>query len=508
MERQSVQGSVLSKQHCPSHQFAPPTPILQPPMSQTEQYLYDGNQIYGGLTEQPAQNSYYYNNNNFSNTLNNYYGSNYNYTSSTNNSAANQNTGLLQENNIANGWNEPMQLTPSQFTLGKPTYSQSVPLQCVPANFKSAPLTTAQFTVNPTDVNTNPNTTLRVNSPGNNIFSSYPTHVPDFISERGFPMQNQWQNQWDSEALCNPAKPNQPAFNIQQYEPRPNRPENRTTAVSVNAKNDTSWTSLRHSRLSACENQVPNPPKRRRQTAKRRQPQDDSDLVDLVGKTTRTPQVPTQRLPTPRPVTNATPAPSKPTTESAQLPNPKETQGDIALCKVSNYEDTLETGFGELSKHLKDLEQQEAQAKMAQREKEREEAENQRTEVFEWPGDPSEYPAECFANMRLPGCEFRAHAICIGSPRPGLSLNKYNAYPKGRLVVYAVRQGSDGVEFKLVEPHSTPKQVMQASTIRFEDIKLSTDFSDMNEPKVIRWSRYLLDAVPGQNDSVTMWSKA
>ncbi|KAI0195277.1 hypothetical protein EV127DRAFT_508807 [Xylaria flabelliformis] len=504
MERQSIQGSVLSKQYCPSHQFAPPTPILQPPMSQTGQYLYDNNQIYGGLTEQPARNSCYYNNINSSNTHNNYYSSNYNYTSSTNNSAANQNIGLLQDNNISYGWNKPMQHTPSQFTLEKPTYSQSVPSQCVPANFNSAPFTAAQFTINPTDINTNPNTALRVNYPGNNVSSSYPTHVPDFVSERGFPMQNQWT----SEALRNSAKPNQPAFNIQQYEPRPSPPENRMTAVSVNAKNDTSCTSLRHSRLSACEKQVPNPPKRRRQTVKRRQPQYDNDLVDLVGKTTRTPQVPTQRLPTPKPVTNATPTLFKPTTQSAQLPITKETQGDIVPYKVSNYEDTLETGFGELSKHLRELEQQEAKAKMAQREKEREEAEKQRAEAFEWPGNPSEYPAECFANMRLPGCEFRAHAIYIGSPRPGLSLNRYNVHPKGRLVVYAVRQGRDGVEFKLVEPHSTPKQVMQASTIRFEDIKLSTDFSDMNEPKVIRWSRYLLDAVPGQNDSVTMWSKA
>ncbi|KAI0554806.1 hypothetical protein F4679DRAFT_237329 [Xylaria curta] len=495
MERQSTQGSVLPR-HCPPPQHAP----LQPPISQTGQYLYD-NLAYCGLSQQPARNSCSYSNDNSRNTHGNCYSSNYNYTNSTNSRAASQKNGLLQENNITNGWNDLMQLTPSQFALPKPTSSQSFPLQCVPADSMSAPFITAQFTAEHTDVNTNPNVTLGFNSPSNNFPLFYPTDVPDFVSESGLPMQNQW----NSGALCNPAKPNQAVVHIKQYEPRPNQPNNSMIAVSVNAKNNTSSTSG----FSACGTQVPNPSKRRRQTVADGQPQDNSNLVDLARKTTRTLQVPTPRLPTPSPVTKAPPAPVKPSTQSSRLPNTKEKQRDISPIKVLNYKDTPKTDFEELKQHLKVLEQQETEAEVAQqREKEREEAENQRAKAFEWPGDPSEYPAECFANMRLPGCEFRAHAICVGVPRPGLSLNKYNVYPKRRLVVYAVRQGSDLVEFKIVEPHSTPEQVMQASRIRFKDIKLNTDFSDMDETRVIRWSRYLLNAVPGQNDSVTMWSKA
>ncbi|KAI1742346.1 hypothetical protein F4680DRAFT_463861 [Xylaria scruposa] len=494
MERQSIHGSVLPR-HYPPRQPAP----LQPPISQNGQYMYD-NLAYGGLSEQPARNFCYYDDGNSGNTRDNCYNGDYNYTNSTAVSAVSKKNGLLQENNITNGWNELMQPTPLQSTLLKPTSSQFYPLQCVPADSKPTPFTMAQFTAKPTDVNTKPNMTLGVHSPSNNFPLSYPTHVSDFVSERGLPMQKQW----NSEALCNPAKPNQAVVQTKQHEPMPNQLKRSMTAVSVNAKDNTSSTS----KFSAHEAQVPNPSKRQRQTAKDRQPQDNSDRVDLVRKTTSTIQVPIPRLPIPSPVIKAPLAPVKPSTQSSQLPIIKETKGNIVPSKVLNYEDTPRTGLEELQRYLKVLEQRETEAKIAQREKEREEAENQRAKAFEWPGDPSEYPAECFASIRLPGCEFRAHAICIGAPRPGLPLNKYNVYPKRRMVVYAVRQGSDGVEFKIVEPHSTPEQVMQASRIPFRDIKLNTDFSDMDEARVIRWSRYLLNAVPGQNDSVTMWSNA
>ncbi|KAI1757594.1 hypothetical protein F4782DRAFT_546713 [Xylaria castorea] len=529
MKRQlSNQGDVLPKKHCPTRQFASQTQGLLPCVNQTNQYLYDKNKAYGDLSEQPAQKSYYHNNNNYSNPYGYYYNSNsnYNYTNITSNDAGSQNNGLLQENNIANGWNKPMQYNPLQFPLAEHVSAQFAPVQCAPADFTSAPFTSAQFApAKPIDFNM----TLGVNSTKNDSPISYHTRAPDLVSERVFPIQDPWNA---GVLRSSPQQPNQSVVNGQLSWPGSNQPGIGMTAVSVNAnmtqngpdgRNNTSGVSFHLSTFGALGTQVPKPPKKRRRPTKREEPQGNNDAVDLVMMTTRTPKLstlssptprlsipklPTQELLTPSPVIKAPLAPVNQSIESSQLPDAKEPQGDIAKpCKAPDYEDTLEDGIGAIKEHLELLAQQETEDKRRQEEKEREEAEKKRTEEFKWPGNPSEYPAECFANIRLLGCEFRAHAIYIGSPRPGLLRDQYNVPPKGWLAVYAVRRGSDGVEFKLVKPHSTPEEVLQASEIQFNDIKLSDDFSDMNEPKVKQFSRYLLDAVPGRNDSRTMWSK-
>ncbi|KAI1174736.1 hypothetical protein F4777DRAFT_599231 [Nemania sp. FL0916] len=182
-------------------------------------------------------------------------------------------------------------------------------------------------------------------------------------------------------------------------------------------------------------------------------------------------------------------------------------------------------------------------------------------EYFEWPGAPSEYPAECHANLRLPGCQFRAHAICIGTPRlgypyaypypsqlcprlpqsqlpqprPPAHIQDQNHHAQGqnhhtqgqnqaprpepRKLVYATRasagnnnnnhnDGNDrasGVVFRLVPSGASPGDVDAAPQIAFVDVRLNANFEGMCELDVRRWTRYLLAAVPGVDDAVTMW---
>ncbi|KAI0449401.1 hypothetical protein F5B21DRAFT_520270 [Xylaria acuta] len=523
--QQSTRGSMLPKRHCPTRQFAAQTQDLMPSTNQAGQYLYSGNQAYSHLPEQLAQqpaHNPYCSNNNHNNPYNYHYNSNYNHANSTNNSVDSQNSnGLLQDNNIANSWNKPVQYSPSQFTPAELTTAQFAPLQFAPAQLTSTPFTSAQFApaqrtpTGPTDVGTGLNMTPGVNFFDSDIPLPYPTHAPNLVSQVGFPMENSW----DMSVLHNPPQqPNQPIVNGQLCEPKPNQPDVNVTAVSVgtaitqngpNGWNNTNGASLHLPRRGVYGAQVPKPPQKRRKPTKRGESEVDSDFVDLVMMSTRT-----SKSSTSSPVVKVPLAPVvDQSTEPSRVPNSKEPNGDrvepsVKPCEAPDNEAILEAGIGALKEHLKILEKQEAEVKRAREEKKRDKAEKKRAEAFEWPGDPSEYPAECFANMRLPGCEFRAHAICIGSPRPGLPRDQYKVPPKGRLLVYAVRQGSDGVEFKLVEPQSTPEEVMQASEIQFKNINLNVNFSDMDELKVIRWSRYLLDAVPGRNDSVTMWSKS
>lgn len=135
--------------------------------------------------------------------------------------------------------------------------------------------------------------------------------------------------------------------------------------------------------------------------------------------------------------------------------------------------------------------------------------EDKQAEV-EWPGDPSEYPAECSEPLRLPGCQYRAQGICIGSPRPEYWRDQGETRRPGLWVVYAVRrpQNDGGVGFKLVKPGSKIQEVMDGQDIQFRDIRLNVNFEGMDEKKVIHWSKYLLSAVPGLNDSITMWTQA
>ncbi|KAI8944896.1 hypothetical protein F4801DRAFT_584965 [Xylaria longipes] len=497
--QQSIQGGSLPKRPCPTL-FPAQTQGLQPSINQTNQYLYNSNQAYDNLPKQPAQQlaqkPCHYNNSNYNNSIynnSNYNNSNYNnnYNNSNSNLTTNTNNGVHRQNNSANDWNKPMQYSPLQFALAGLT----------PASFTSTQFAPTQ----PTDFNTSLNVTLGVNYRDGNIPLPYPTHVPNRVSTM--------QNSWDASVPYNPPQqPNQSVVNGQLCEPRPNRPVNNMTAMSVgtnitqyqhNGRNNTNGASFHFSRRPvygagvAKPPQPPQIPQKRRKHTKSGEPQGNDTVVDLVTMTSRTPE-----LSTAGPVTGAPVAPVNQPTEFPQAPD-----GDsVKPCEPVDDEAIVKAGILALKAHLEVLEQQEAEAKRAQEEKERVEAEKKRAEAFEWPGDESELPAECFANMRLPGCEYRAHAICVGSPQPGLPRNRYKVPEKGRLVVYAVRRGSDGVEFKLVVPHSNPEEVTQASEIHFNHIKLNVNFSDMDEPRVIRWVRYLLDAVPGNNDSVTMWS--
>ncbi|KAI3325436.1 hypothetical protein HD806DRAFT_552731 [Xylariaceae sp. AK1471] len=148
-----------------------------------------------------------------------------------------------------------------------------------------------------------------------------------------------------------------------------------------------------------------------------------------------------------------------------------------------------------------------AQAKEALRVREQEAQQRQPANNFEWLGDPSEYPAECYEDLQLPGCQFRRRAICVGRPRDEWFRQRGQAKREGRVVVYAVpRPDKNGVEFRLKEVGSSVEEVEQNETVGFRDIELNSKFSGMDEHMVVRWSGTLLAEVPGMNNSMTMWS--
>ncbi|KAI0404769.1 hypothetical protein F4802DRAFT_615419 [Xylaria palmicola] len=168
-----------------------------------------------------------------------------------------------------------------------------------------------------------------------------------------------------------------------------------------------------------------------------------------------------------------------------------------------------------LVEFLESAEQEEASAKQPQQEDdERREAERQDGQEFPWPGDPSAYPAECCENLRLPGCEYRARAICVGTPQEEWLRSRGRGRGQRMVYVYAVRGpegggGGGGVEYKATaEPSPSPAELARAERIPFVDIQLNANFEDMDEKMVARWSRYLLAAVPGTDDAITTWSKA
>ncbi|KAI1274893.1 hypothetical protein F5Y07DRAFT_409637 [Xylaria sp. FL0933] len=151
------------------------------------------------------------------------------------------------------------------------------------------------------------------------------------------------------------------------------------------------------------------------------------------------------------------------------------------------------------------------QAEEARQQKEKEEELARISQVTtQWAAsDPSQYPAECYENLRLPGCEYRAQAICVGTPGFEWYLKQDGVHVGGPLVIYAVaRPDGDGVEFKLTKPGSSMREVMESAAVQFSDIWLNEDFSDMSEKQVTRWTRYLLAAVPGVNDTITMWARS
>ncbi|KAI0441243.1 hypothetical protein F4803DRAFT_576781 [Xylaria telfairii] len=486
----STQGNALPKRHCPPHQLIAQNQGFLPVVNQNSQFLYNSNHAYGHLYGQPTQQSpqqnycYNYNNNN-----------NYNYYDSTNVGI----DGLLQNGGITNGWSNMMQYPASQVASSNLTPAQFPPSRFTSAQPSSTSFTSAQFTleqpttVKPTDLSISQNVALGVGFHGGDTPLAYPTHVSGFVSKVNFPMQNEVLHSPPIQPLPTPLALDAIDMPI-GANITPNGPDTWNKAnVALNQP----------SQRSVYGAQVKKP-KTPRQPIKRGERQGNSDAVDLVMIAART-----LNPPTPSPTIKAPPIPIDQPTGPPQLPNAKEPPGaSVKPCEALVYSPVEAAVAGPLHDFVKKAAQQEDEARRTREKKQREEAEERQARYIKWPGDPAELPAEVWAHIRLPGCEFRAHAIYVGCPRHDLPRENYKVPLKGSLAVYAVRRGSSDVEFKVVVPDSTPDEVTRASEIQFSDIILSVDFCEMDRPRVIRWTRYLMDAVPGNNDSVTMWSRA
>lgn len=466
-------------------------------MNQTSQPFYNSNQAYRHLNGQPAQQlpqqNYCYNYNNNSNY--------YYYNSANGGIDSHSNIGLLQNSTIASGWDNMMQYPPSQVASPNLTPAQYPPSRFTSAQLTSASFTSAQFTpeqptsIKPTDFSTSQNMTLGVDFYGSDIPLTYPTHVPGLVSQVNFPMQNAVLHSAPLQPL-----PNQlVALDTIEMPIGAN-----ITQIGPDTWNNTNRAPIKPSGRGIYGPQVKKPPKKPRQPTKRGERQGNADVVDLVMMGARK-----SNSAAPSPTIKAPPTPVVQSTESPQLTNVEEPPGaSVEPCEVPVYSPIEAAIAGPVLDFVKKANQQEAEAKRAQEEKKREEEEQRQAQSFEWPGDPGEWPAEALAHIRLPGCEFRAHAICVGWPRRDLPRENYKVPLTGRLAVYAVRRGESDVEFKVVMPHSTPDEVTRASEIQFSDIILNVNFRGMDRPRVRQWTRYLLEAVPGQNDTVTMWSRA
>ncbi|KAI0429898.1 hypothetical protein F5Y09DRAFT_356513 [Xylaria sp. FL1042] len=177
-----------------------------------------------------------------------------------------------------------------------------------------------------------------------------------------------------------------------------------------------------------------------------------------------------------------------------------------AVGRLGPY-DYLDHDLGAIKEFIVLEEERQAEEARQQKEREEEEAARLAEVAAQWVGDPCQYPAECHGNLRLPGCEYRAQAICVGTPGLEWFGKQDGTQAKGPLIVYAVAgPGGDGVEFKLVKAGCSVKEIMESTEVQFSDIWLNENFSDMDEKQVTRWSRYLLAAVPGVNDTITMWT--
>ncbi|KAI1131401.1 hypothetical protein F5Y10DRAFT_233590 [Nemania abortiva] len=122
------------------------------------------------------------------------------------------------------------------------------------------------------------------------------------------------------------------------------------------------------------------------------------------------------------------------------------------------------------------------------------------------PFDMTGYPAECYNNIRLPGCPFRAEAICIGG-RYTLVRDRNGVERRKRWIMYGVRRpDSDDVEFKLVEPGSTIGEILKSPETQLQDVQLNCNFADMSPQMIVQWVRYLLAAVPRVDDAVVVWA--
>ncbi|KAI1115601.1 hypothetical protein F5Y14DRAFT_449956 [Nemania sp. NC0429] len=139
--------------------------------------------------------------------------------------------------------------------------------------------------------------------------------------------------------------------------------------------------------------------------------------------------------------------------------------------------------------------------------KEAETATEDKRPDIRWYGDPAQFPPECFEILRTKACQFRARAICVGWPGPKYAEEHGEIRGSLRWVVYAVheRYNIDNIIFKVAKSGLSVPEVMDGLDIQFSDIRLNVNFEDMDERMVVKWTKYLLNAVPGYDDTITKW---
>lgn len=179
-----------------------------------------------------------------------------------------------------------------------------------------------------------------------------------------------------------------------------------------------------------------------------------------------------QADPTPAPAPTPTPAEPAPAVPSC---------GDPGLDIISAF----------LAQSAAEEAQQQQQAALAAQQEEEEAArhqQQQQTPYEAWHGNPSHFTAEQMEPMRLPGCEYRATAVCVGLPNAAwFEARAREAEAAGtrraRWVVHAVRDAADqnGVVFRAAETGSTAQEVETAREIAFGDVNLNCYFEGLGE---------------------------
>ncbi|KAI2616832.1 hypothetical protein GGR54DRAFT_649237 [Hypoxylon sp. NC1633] len=112
-----------------------------------------------------------------------------------------------------------------------------------------------------------------------------------------------------------------------------------------------------------------------------------------------------------------------------------------------------------------------------------------------WPGDRTLHMAESFEELELPGCEYRASAVHVGTP-------SYNL----RQSVFAVRTPKKcELQYRIAKDGSTIAQIWEGPSIWFGGIILNTFFEGMSERQAGRWIYQLLAQIPGRDDALMRW---
>ncbi|KAI1421217.1 hypothetical protein F5Y12DRAFT_790201 [Xylaria sp. FL1777] len=512
--QQSFQGGV-PKRPCLGQQFA-----IQPQGNQPHagQWSSNNTHLQSYAPEQLTPQPYYYNNS-YSYNYNNYNNNNNNITGLPSNNTLNGYGSQMDFNRVQSPLTQlaPQKLAPQQLALQQLVPQQLAPAQLAPAQLAPPPSLPPHFT----GFNTSSDMTFKGDSINGNVFpshtvglSNYPLHI-----------NNTTQGQKNASVSYPVSKPLDQIDTYQRFgEPQPSQHVTKTTRMHFPI--NTTGPQIEWNIPSQAPFQLPESYGTRPCAPSLARKRSNVKSVDTFGldmvkigqarsrKSSKSSVVEIKNPSTPSP---ATEKPSNPIPEIQMLSDPISSRNgeqppliflDTELNSLSP-DDSLEIGFDTIKAYLALEEQSEAEE--ARQKKVREEEEEAKrlalAQAAEWVGSPSEYPAECYENLRLPGCEFRAHSICVGLPGREWFMKQGGGKIKGPLVVYAVgRQDSDGVEFKLVKSGCSVEEVMRGPEIQFSDVQLNANFSDMTESQVTRWSRYLLAAVPGVHDTMTKWT--